>query len=531
MRGCAHHISLWCCLAVMGMIAVSACGKPKRDNPVDPAVGVGDSGIRLRAALPAAHSNPAAALVSDIRYAVIVEDLADTTYGPMNLVANEAQALVHGVPPGVARVFRVDVFDENRIRTFSASDTVDVTDLAGQTILLSLQRLTGSIELTSHLPPEADSLEVAIVADGDTLRRIFGVEGAAFSGRVEGVPTGSRIQALLTARDADQQMLGQREVLVDVRQELVFRVTMSLETGAVQVVVLFPDYITMAPIDRFSDSAGEFFRRSQTPSLPGPNEAIDFDGQFLRRGFGPNGQRIEFYHFDVSAATPAPLYLLVDRFGEAVPGQLPILDEAPGDSSYSDLRRIWRVQVTGGGYRPNAITSLEAVLEAEMDTTATDQVLNCVVVPDGSTATRRFGAGDRTVLQSGWYRDQIVRYFLFEAPDASVQVAFEGGTVSVPQMYAFLANDEDVDDGFALDAEGSTHNVATRLPIDEGYSPLWALQLLTLDAFGRVEDVPTAQDQERTGEYSLNLLDTEGMVRIVHVNAPIVGVTPRSASD
>jgi len=523
MFGRAHRTASRCCLVIIGVIAIGACGRPERDNPLDPAGGDVDSGLQLRASLPEAHTNPVAAQVSDIRYMVTAADLADTTHGQMNLVANEAQALVHGVAPGVDRVFRVDVFDENRIRTFSVSDTVDVTDRGGQVILLTLERLTGSLELSSRLPPEVDSLDVAVIADGDTVRRTFGVEGVAFSGRVEEVPTGSGIRTLLTALDADHQVVGQREVRVDVRHGLVFRVTMALETGAAQVVVLFPDYITIAPVDRFSDVAGRFFRRSHTPSLPGPNEAIDFDRDFLRHGFGPNGEGIAFYHFDTSPATPAPLYILVDSRGRAIPGQLPIFDELPGDSAYSDLRRVWEAEIRDPFYRPNAITSLAAVLEAELDTTATDEIRNCVVVPDGSTATRRYGAVDRTSLQNGWYQDQIVRYFVFEAPDASVQVAFDGSSVTPQLAYGFLANNEDVSDGFAVDERGLTHNVATRLPEEDGYAPLWAFTVLSLSAFSRVEDNASAQFE--IGEHTLEL----GFA--LTVNAPIVGVVPGNGGN
>ena len=88
-------------------------------------------------------------------------------------------------------------------------------------------------------------------------------------------------------------------------------------------------------------------------------------------------------------------------------------------------------------------------------------------------------------------------------------------------MYAFFENDIDFSDGFAIDrASGGTHNVATRLPSDAGYSPLWALIVFNLGAFDRVSSVATAQDQARNVD---NLLP---MAQVLHVNAPIVGVFP-----
>src|SRR4051794_27763702 len=46
-------------------------------------------------------------------------------------------------------------------------------------------------------------------------------------------------------------------------------------------------------IDRFSDAAGHLQKRSASPSLPGPNQPVDFDhGPFITNGFGPNGEKI-----------------------------------------------------------------------------------------------------------------------------------------------------------------------------------------------------------------------------------------------
>ncbi|MFH1570988.1 MAG: hypothetical protein ABIL09_23545 [Gemmatimonadota bacterium] len=502
------------------LLLAAACGVIDRNNPADP--GVGDSGVQLVASFPGPAGGVPVGLVEEVRYTVTAADL-DSVTGTLNLVAAQAQALVTGVSAGTGRVFRVDAFDRDHIRTYSGIDTVDLAGAGPLTVRLDLVRLTGTVELSSLLPPEIASLEVAIVADGDTLRSTFEVQNAALNERITTVPTGSDVQVVLSGSDTEGQVRLRRTVLADVRAELVARVVLDVEAGAAQVTALFPDYLPAVAIDRFSDAAATFYRRSDRPSLPGPDKPIDFDRLFLFSGLGPNGEQVQFYHLDVQPADPAPVYLLVDRRGDPISGQLAIFDQIPGDSTYNDLRQVWEVQVTDRDFRANSITSLQAILDLELEPVATGRIWNCAMAPPGSQATHRYGAADVTSLQAGWYRDQIVRYFLFEGEGSSAQVAFESGEISAPLMYAFLDNDRDVTDGFAVGEPGATHNVFTRLPGQEGYAPLWVLRVLRLQVFDRVRDVATAQDQER-GEDNVVELET-----ILQVNAPIVGVGPRAS--
>jgi len=122
-------------------------------------------------------------------------------------------------------------------------------------------------------------------------------------------------------------------------------------------------------------------------------------------------------------------------------------------------------------------------------------------------------------VQDGWDRGQIVKYLVFENPQSEATVDFGSGQVNTPQMYAFLDNNRDERDGFALDLEGvTTHNVVTRLPGEEGYSPLWVLQTFRIDVFERVFDLASALDMAKNED---NLID---LGRLVYVNAPIVKV-------
>src|SRR5690349_434106 len=72
------------------------------------------------------------------------------------------------------------------------------------------------------------------------------------------------------------------------------------------------------PIDRFGAGA-MLQRRAADPSLPGPDEPIDFDrAPFITQGLGPLGEPVRYYNFDVQSPEPAAVYVLM-REGETEP--------------------------------------------------------------------------------------------------------------------------------------------------------------------------------------------------------------------
>ncbi|MEE2658312.1 MAG: hypothetical protein VX733_07400 [Candidatus Latescibacterota bacterium] len=514
------HSALRRLLVLLWLVVAFGCGGPKRNNPADPDVGTQAEGIQLVSALPD-DVGAGSLLLADIRFTVTAADLREPISGQMNLVGDRATGVAQGVPDGLARVFRVDGFDENRIRTYSVADTVDIAQGAPQSPLrLPLHRLTGAVEVTSSLPPEIEGLTVLIVTGRDTMAHDFEIKDANFQQNIGDIPTGSGVQLLLRGRDADGQTLVSETLRTDIRESLLARVRLPGVTGAVAILANFPDYVPVVEVDRFSDAAGGFYRRSENPGLPAPNEAIDFDERFLHQALGPNQESIQFYNFDVHSKTPARMYQLIDRRGDPIVGQLPIFAEIPGDPGYNDLRQVVAVRITDGDFQPNSITSLSDLQAIAEDTTETDLIRNCVMVPDGSTASFRFDVTDAVGLHDGWYGDRVVRYLLFENPDSQAIAEFSGGEISAPVMYAFLENDRDTADGFALDAGGTTHNVATRLPKQEGYSPLWALRVFRLSVFDRVTSVTSAQDNDRED----NILSTED---VLIINAPVVTVGAR----
>ncbi|MCC7263700.1 MAG: hypothetical protein IT369_14375 [Candidatus Latescibacteria bacterium] len=507
--------SLYCLVALCW--GATGCAAPERNNPTDPRFVDPDApGIELLASFPAGELG--AGLVAHVRFEVSAPDLSAPLSGEMSLVGDEARAEVRGVAAGADRIFRVEAFDDNLIRTFAGADTMAVDD-PPDPVHLHLGRLHGSLELSAQLPPEIVELEVLVIADGDTLRRSYAVEGA-YEERLTEIPTGTGVQVELTGRDAQQQVLLTRRLGADVRDDLVAHLVLRAEIGALQITARFPAYVPRVAIDRFSDAAALIYRRSNHARLPAANQAINFDDPtFLQRGYGPNGEVIWFYNFDVRTTRPAPVYVLVDRIGQPIPGQLPIFDVLPGQPDYSDLWQIHHVRILDRAYALNSLSSLEAISEGGYEVTPTDGVMHCVLAPAGSRAALRFDPGTPAAAQQGWYRDQIVDYLLFENPGSVAQVDFGAGKVNAPEMFSFCENDLDITDGFALDPLGAgTHNVATRLPGQEGYAPLWVLTVFRLEVFDRVQNVASALDLSRNDASLIELPE------LLYVDAPVVRV-------
>ena len=510
-------------LALLFLVGLflSSCGVLERDNPADPDAqqsGQGEA-IELVANFPVGFLAGGWERLAALQYQVSAADMDEPLLGEMNLVGGNARALVFNVPEGKARTFSVSAFDLDQIPTFSGETILDVEDGMPRKVQLSMARLKGFLEITSELPDEIVSLEIVIAVDGDTLQQIYDGLEVEINERIGDIPTGADIPVLLRGRDIDDQILIERTVLEDIRDDLVAHFRLAVEVGTLQITATFPEYLPLVEVDRFSDAAGSFFRRSERPDLPQANEAIDFDDElFLLSGLGPNGESIDFYHFDEKAKRPAPVYQLVDRVNDPIPNQLLIFDLLPGEQGYNDLWQINQVKVLERGYVPNTLNSLEELINRGFEIVQTEQAVNAVIVPAGSKASMRFDKQVPAAPQDGWYRGRIVKYLLFENPSSTDQINLTAGEVQPAQMYGFFENDRDQILGFALDAETQlTHNVASVLPGSGGaYSPLWVVQILKLEFFDRVENVLIAGDLASEVENKI-LPD-------LRINAPIVRV-------
>lgn len=259
---------------------------------------------------------------------------------------------------------------------------------------------------------------------------------------------------------------------------------------------LDPDTAPRVVVDRFSGELATLLDRDLDPTLPGPDEPIDLDAPpFLVRGLGPGGERTVHYHLDVHRREPINIYVLF-REGEAAPveGQLPLVEYVPGVHGYSDFWRVVRVEVPAD-YVANTATSTGALNRAGYPQTVTEMIVNCPVVPVGSTARRRRGVGAAdTGLHRGWYKDQVFHYFTFEEE----RLVTAEGVVPAGDLFAtFNVNPPAADGGFPsgfMTEAGTdqTHVVADALT-GPGYTPLWTVHIYDNADFASVRDLATAE--------------------------------------
>jgi hypothetical protein len=272
-----------------------------------------------------------------------------------------------------------------------------------------------------------------------------------------------------------------------------------------------------ASIDRFSPAAGHLQVRTGANHLPGPNQPVNFDeGPFITHGFGPHGEHVTYYNFDIQPLTPAPWYVLI-RQGESAPvkDQYPIIDALPGDSGYSDFHVVINVTVPAS-YKANTVTSAAAVRQAGYATQKTTTILNTPIVPEGSTAHLRLSGASAT-LNTGWFDGQTVRFFTFtERP-------LMGALVPVSPIFVTFNKNPGTDgggpgSGFKTEPGTlQTHNVVATLPSDAGYSPLWQVSVYDDANFDAVHDLTSVQQARILAP------------NVAAVNCPIVAEQPMGA--
>lgn len=257
-----------------------------------------------------------------------------------------------------------------------------------------------------------------------------------------------------------------------------------------------PNTAEKAMIDRFSAEAGHLMVRNDMNGLPGANEAIHFDqGPFITQGIGPDGEVVKYYNFDVQPVKAAPIYVLF-REGESSPvsGQLNIIDVIPGDEGYNDFWHVNKVTVPAD-YVANVITRVQEIMDMGYPVEPTNIVVNCPVVPEGSTASLRFTSSEPTGLINGWYKGKLVFYFTFEEKMLTVELPSAGQPdVPVSDILVTFNINPDVEgggppSGFVTEMGSSqTHNVIQTIPEDEMYSPLWNVNVYDNMDFAMVND-------------------------------------------
>jgi hypothetical protein len=250
---------------------------------------------------------------------------------------------------------------------------------------------------------------------------------------------------------------------------------------------------TKVSVDRFSTTAGKLMVRTATNGMPAANAPVNFDnGPFITLGLDRTGTQVRYYNFDVQSTLPAPIYVFFKTGASApMPGQNNIIGTIPGDAGYNDFWIVKKVNVPDT-YVGNTITSETAVLSSGYTIETTTIIVNCPVVPFGSTAARSKTAGTASALTLGWYKDMAVAYFNFD--EASITAV--GGRVPLSPIYVmFNDNAAGPSSGFKTEAVNTmlTHNVLETNPGDATYSPLWNVFVINNMNFNGVTNLTTAK--------------------------------------
>ncbi len=244
-------------------------------------------------------------------------------------------------------------------------------------------------------------------------------------------------------------------------------------------------------IDRFSASAGHLFVRSSENGLPAANAPINMDvGPFITNGLNASGAHTTYYNLDVQSSSPDDIYVFFKTDGVTeVTAQNHVIPTKPGDEGYSDFWRVNKV-IVPDSYIPNTLTNETAILASGLPVTKTTTIVNCPVVPFGSTAALKFGGGSQSLVL-GWYKDSAVAYFNFDEKALSSPV---GGTLATPNIYVmFNDNAAGPSSGFKAEPGTSqTHNVIAVSPADAGYSPLWSVVVNNNSYFNMQTNLATA---------------------------------------
>lgn len=247
-------------------------------------------------------------------------------------------------------------------------------------------------------------------------------------------------------------------------------------------------------IDRFSSTAGHLMVRTPTNGLPAANAPINFDqAPFITVGLDKLGGTTTYYNFDIQSNEPEDIYVMF-KSGASAPmsGQNNIIPTIPGETGYSDFWLVNKVTVPDN-YVPNSLTSEDEVLKSGFAVEKTNIVVNCPVVPFGSTALRSKTLGTASALTLGWYKGKAVAYFNFD--EANLITNSSGKVPTSPIYVMFNDNQAGPSSGFKTESSNisQTHNVIATSPGDAGYSPLWFVRVIDNQHFNTVSDLTSAQ--------------------------------------
>ena len=246
-------------------------------------------------------------------------------------------------------------------------------------------------------------------------------------------------------------------------------------------------------VDRFSSAAGHLMVRDGANGLPAANAPINMDqAPFITVGLDRTGAVTRYYNFDVQSRDPEEIYV-VFKTGSTTPveGQNNIIPSIPGDAGYTDFWQVHKV-IVPENYIPNSLSSESEVLASGYQIIKTPTIVNCPVVPFGSTAARSNAFGVPSTLTTGWYKGQAVAYFNFG--EAALNVTPSGQVPVAPIFVMFNDNAAGPASGFKTEIANptQTHNILSVIPGDAGYTPLWNVLVIDNKNFNAVVNLQTA---------------------------------------
>ena len=143
------------------------------------------------------------------------------------------------------------------------------------------------------------------------------------------------------------------------------------------------------------------------------------------------GQRVDYYDLPTSTSDSVlgVIYLFLRANGSSIPGQLPLVDSVPGQSSYSSVRSVTQVTVPTSYVGPT-FTWIHTIPEDWLSTTTT--IINCPVV-HANTRLQTTADSMRFILTELLYRGESEYCINFTQTELAVGTTLS--TLSYPRVF------------------------------------------------------------------------------------------------
>jgi hypothetical protein len=247
--------------------------------------------------------------------------------------------------------------------------------------------------------------------------------------------------------------------------------------------------------------AGYYLGRPAPLSAPGPVDGLPRPNPIPRVDGWYRNTSVSYLDYGAQPNVAVPILAFFEAASPSTPvaGQGNIIDTIPGQPGYSDFWRVYKVLVPAA-YVANSIRSLSDAVASGYTIEPTDLVVNCPVVDPGTTIQ-----GSSTPLVSGWYRNREVFYF-----DHGLNSPADGFVVGDAPIYAFFQMN-----GAPVAGQ---RNVIDVLPGDAGYSDLWKVVKVVVDATyvaNSLQDARSIVAARDAGQVTLETTE-------IYVNCPVV---------